>query len=54
MMALPFSGGSATGLSATDAWRSAAAGDGGTVPHMFGVVCARSDLFGDLAVEIQT
>src|SRR6516225_2750952 len=29
MMALPFSGGSATGLSATDAWRRAAVGDGG-------------------------
>jgi hypothetical protein len=27
MMALPFSGGSAVGLSATDAWRSAAVGD---------------------------
>src|SRR5215831_13646202 len=28
MMALPFSGGSAIGLSATDAWRRAAVGDG--------------------------
>src|SRR5262249_58497640 len=29
MMALPFPGGSATGLSATDAWRRAAVGDAG-------------------------
>lgn len=28
MAALPFTGGSAIGLSATDAWRRAAAGDG--------------------------
>jgi hypothetical protein len=52
MMALPVgTGGSATGLSATDAWRSAAAGDDEPYLQPFGVVCALSDLFGNLAVN---
>src|SRR5262245_58989636 len=37
------SGGSATGLSATDAWRSAAVGDDGTVHAKYPLVCLLYD-----------